>query len=230
MDSSSTALSSSAQAASLAGVAGVAIASFLAGWAAAKLTVKATARSSLSASAAPSSNPAPAPAPASTPSPLPNPSSSASIRKTTAKDVEAAEEAEEEAIEDSEVLDEEIELKMVMCVRQDLNMSKGKIAAQCGHAALGAYKLCRRLQPEYVKAWEFRAQAKITLKVDDEPTMDKIAQAAREAGLACVVIEDAGRTEVEPGTRTVLAIGPAPKAEIDALTGPKGRFPLRLLT
>jgi hypothetical protein len=41
--------------------------------------------------------------------------------------------------------------------------------------------------------------------------------------------QDAGRTEVEPGTRTVLGIGPAPKADIDKITGPKGKYPLRLL-
>jgi peptidyl-tRNA hydrolase len=35
---------------------------------------------------------------------------------------------------------------------------------------------------------------------------------------------------VEPGTRTVVGIGPALKADIDAVTGPKGLFPLRLLS
>jgi peptidyl-tRNA hydrolase, PTH2 family len=220
-------------------LAGVALTSFLAGWAAATLfggsVVVAPKVIAPAPAPAPAASPAASPATASTPThPTPTtptpPNPTPTLRRTTAADVAAAEEAEEDAIEDSSLLDESVDLKMVMLVRQDLNMSKGKIAAQCGHAALGAYKLCRRLQPEYVKAWEFRAQAKITLKVDDEATMDRIAAAAREAGLACVVIEDAGRTEVEPGTRTVLAIGPAPRGEVDALTGPKGKFPLRLLT
>ena len=60
--------------------------------------------------------------------------------------------------------------------------------------------------------------------------MDAIAAAARKAGIACCAIEDAGRTEVEPGTRTVLGLGPAPKAALDAITGPKGSHALRLLT
>lgn len=34
--------------------------------------------------------------------------------------------------------------KMVFLVRTDLNMSKGKIAAQCSHACLGSYKEVRR--------------------------------------------------------------------------------------
>ena len=32
------------------------------------------------------------------------------------------------------------DLKMMMAVRNDLGMTKGKIGAQCGHATLGAYK------------------------------------------------------------------------------------------
>jgi PTH2 family peptidyl-tRNA hydrolase len=32
------------------------------------------------------------------------------------------------------------DVKMVLVVREDLKMGKGKIGAQCGHATLGAYK------------------------------------------------------------------------------------------
>ena len=38
--------------------------------------------------------------------------------------------------------DEDAEpMKMVLVVRTDLDMGKGKIAAQCGHATLAAYKI-----------------------------------------------------------------------------------------
>ena len=37
-------------------------------------------------------------------------------------------------------------VKMVLCVRQDLKMTKGKIAAQCGHASLGMCVSSRRLR------------------------------------------------------------------------------------
>lgn len=90
----------------------------------------------------------------------------------------AAEEEEEEGLEDSSVVPEEVELKMVLCVRADLNMSKGKVAAQCGHAVLACYRIARRVTPEYVKAWLFRAQAKITLKV-------RAMDAVRAALVAC---------------------------------------------
>ncbi len=32
------------------------------------------------------------------------------------------------------------EVKLVMVVREDLKMGKGKIGAQCGHATIGAYE------------------------------------------------------------------------------------------
>ena len=120
----------------------------------------------------------------------------------TEKDIIAAEEAEFDSIVDSDIVPANTELKMVICVRQDLNMSKGKIAAQVGHAVLGAYKICKRVSPENIKAWEYRAQAKITLKIQDEKQLYDVANAARQHGLAVCVIEDAGRTEVEPGTKT----------------------------
>lgn len=133
---------------------------------------------------------------------------------------------------DSASLDEDVELKMVLCVNSDLPMSKGKIAAQVGHAVLGAWlDACgagRADWIEWARAWNSRAAAKISLKMEAKD-MDAIAAAAAAAGLPSCIIEDAGRTEIPAGSRTVLAIGPAPKQLIDAITGPRGAFPLRLL-
>lgn len=39
------------------------------------------------------------------------------------------------------------EHKMVLVVRSDLGMGKGKVAAQCGHATLACYKRARRIMP-----------------------------------------------------------------------------------
>ncbi len=109
--------------------------------------------------------------------------------------------------------------------------SKGKIAAQAGHAFLGAYRIAQRLPlaREWVKAWSARGCAKITLSIATEAEMIACSEAALAAGLPSLVIEDAGRTEVAAGTRTVCAIGPAPVQLIDALTGKKGKFACRLL-
>lgn len=54
--------------------------------------------------------------------------------------------------------------KLVLVVRNDLKMGKGKVAAQCAHAAVAAYKLAKK-HPHTLKAWENNGQTKITLKV-----------------------------------------------------------------
>ena len=158
--------------------------------------------------------------------------SSSVPRAPTLQELQAAiqEEFEEEE-EDSALVPEDQFLKMVCLVRKDLSMSKGKIAAQTGHAFVGTYRIAMRLPlcREWVKAWSARGCKKITLHIGSEAELLACHAAALEAGLPSTVIEDAGRTEVEPGTKTVCAIGPAPDHLIDELTGKKGRFACRLL-
>lgn len=40
-----------------------------------------------------------------------------------------------------------------MCVRNDLKMQKGKVAAQCGHAAVAAYSKALQSKPKTLKNW-----------------------------------------------------------------------------
>ena len=49
--------------------------------------------------------------------------------------------------------------------------------------------------------------------------MEKIRVLACQAGLVNYQVMDAGRTQVAPGSKTVLAIGPAPVKAIDEITG-----------
>jgi hypothetical protein len=61
--------------------------------------------------------------------------------------------------------------KMVLVIRTDLQMTKGKVAAQCSHATLAAYKTClngSKTQLDWLKRWESDGQAKITLRVEGE--------------------------------------------------------------
>ena len=109
------------------------------------------------------------------------------------------------------------QMKMVLCVNKDLKMGAGKIAAQCGHAALGAYRIAEKKSPSALKIWEY-GQAKIALKIE-EADISKLYDAAMKAGLVAYIVHDAGRTQIAAGSRTVLAIGPAPISAIDAITG-----------
>lgn len=57
------------------------------------------------------------------------------------------------------------------------------------------------------------------MKCKDLDEMLELVKAAEKAGLPTYVIQDAGRTEVEPGTTTVLAIGPGAAAAVNEVTG-----------
>ncbi|KAK6504858.1 hypothetical protein TWF481_006794 [Arthrobotrys musiformis] len=111
------------------------------------------------------------------------------------------------------------ECKMVFCVRTDLGMTKGKIAAQCGHATLACYKAVSRHAPLILKRWEYLGQAKIALKVDSEDELLTLQAQAMSLGLVAKVVRDAGRTQIASGSATVLGIGPAPKSVVNQITG-----------
>ena len=111
------------------------------------------------------------------------------------------------------------EVKMVLVVRQDLKMGKGKAAAQCAHAAVGAYKKASRHQPAVLKKWERDGQAKITLKADTEEVLTELELVAKSQKLITSLIFDAGRTQIAAGSMTVLAVGPGPADVIDSVTG-----------
>ncbi len=60
------------------------------------------------------------------------------------------------------------EYKQVLVVRADLKMSRGKIAAQAGHAAVSAAEETRKKRPEWWNAWLSEGQCKIAVKVGSE--------------------------------------------------------------
>ncbi|KAK3387235.1 peptidyl-tRNA hydrolase PTH2-domain-containing protein [Podospora didyma] len=120
------------------------------------------------------------------------------------------------------------ECKLVLVVRTDLGMTKGKIAAQCGHATLACYKtLLHAAQKEgqhsaaarLLRQWERMGQAKIAVQIKGENEMLELMGKAHSLGITAEVIQDAGRTQIESGSRTVLGIGPAPKSEVNKITG-----------
>ncbi|CAG8984136.1 hypothetical protein HYALB_00006239 [Hymenoscyphus albidus] len=111
------------------------------------------------------------------------------------------------------------EYKMVLVVRTDLGMTKGKIAAQCGHATLACYKSNLRKNPQALKVWENGGQAKIAVQVKSEEELLTLQAMAKSLGITAEVIHDAGRTQIASGSATVLGVGPAPRSLVDGVTG-----------
>jgi len=108
-------------------------------------------------------------------------------------------------------------VKLALVVRTDLDMGRGKIAAQVAHAAVSA--AIRSYGRPAFTAWLREGQPKVVLKVRGEDELSEICAAAAAAKLPVEVIQDAGRTQVEPGTVTCCAIGPAPAEKIDLIVG-----------
>ncbi|CAL8090151.1 unnamed protein product [Orchesella dallaii] len=110
--------------------------------------------------------------------------------------------------------------KMVFVVRTDLGMGKGKIAAQCCHAAVMCYQKAMVMDAENLDLWEATGAAKICLKADgNETNLLDLQKKARNMKIMNAVVRDAGHTQVDPGTITVLGLGPAPVSELDKVTG-----------
>jgi peptidyl-tRNA hydrolase len=86
----------------------------------------------------------------------------------------------------------------VLWVNPGLEMSSGKAMAQCGHAAQLAW-------------WELSAEARKEWAAADFVLAVRTATPARWAELLAAglpVVQDAGFTEVAPGSRTVIADHP----------------------
>ena len=113
----------------------------------------------------------------------------------------------------------EFKYKQVIVFRSDLNLSKGKIAAQAGHAAVSSAEEARKRHRGWWDAWLYEGQRKIAVKVKDEDALLELEEAAKELGLPNALIVDRGLTEIPPDTVTCLGIGPAPEGLVDKLTG-----------
>ncbi len=110
----------------------------------------------------------------------------------------------------------EMALKQVIVVRDDLKLSRGKIAVQVAHAAVIGYL---KSDSNLRRKWLDEGQKKIVLKVKSLEELLEIKQKAESLKLVTGVVQDAGLTEIPPGTITAVVIGPDDEKKIDKVTG-----------
>lgn len=107
-------------------------------------------------------------------------------------------------------------MKQAIVARADIGMSEGKLAAQVAHASLSAYE---DTSTSARKEWKGSGQKKIVLQADSESQLFALAEKAETEGVPHAVVRDAGHTQLDPGTVTALAVGPAAEDRVDAVTG-----------
>jgi len=125
--------------------------------------------------------------------------------------------------------------KQSIIVRSDLNMPKGKMAAQVAHASMGAiltfieevggegtdngpiyyYKMT---VPEPVREWLSGDFAKIVLKCQTVDDLLALEKQAKIQGIPYKLIIDNGTTVFNKPTVTCIAIGPWRAEIIDEIT------------
>jgi len=106
--------------------------------------------------------------------------------------------------------------KQCLIIRNDVKMSCGKRCAQAAHASIGAYN---NADKSLQKAWLSEGQKKVVLKANDERTLYELKVIAERSGVSSSLIQDAGMTEIPPGTITALGLGPAKTEDLDKITG-----------
>ncbi len=111
-----------------------------------------------------------------------------------------------------------MEYKLVIVVRDDLTLSKGKLAAQVAHASVECAIKAKDRIPDVFKGWYREGQKKVVLKVKNVKELFLLKEKAESIGFVTALITDAGLTEVPPGTITCLGIGPDKEEFLDKIT------------
>jgi len=102
-----------------------------------------------------------------------------------------------------------MELVQYIVVNTSLGMNKGKIAAQASHAAVSVLE---KVDSEVFEEWKNGGMKKIVLKVGTTEELLSLFEKVKKH-LPCALITDAGRTQIEAGSKTAFACGPVEENE-----------------
>lgn len=67
--------------------------------------------------------------------------------------------------------------------------------------------------------WDEFGAKKVVLKADSLEVLKRVHKLCKQRKIPSIMISDAGRTQVEPGTQTVLGIGPEISEKLNKITG-----------
>ena len=123
-----------------------------------------------------------------------------------------------------------MESKQVLVMRNfGKSCRKGKYCSQAAHASVGAVfgigkiednNLIIPLDNPFVREWITGRFKKVTVYVETDQDLVAVYQQAKQAGIPCSLIKDAGLTEFNGvATLTAVGIGPDDPEKIDKITG-----------
>jgi PTH2 family peptidyl-tRNA hydrolase len=112
-----------------------------------------------------------------------------------------------------------VDYKQVILLRTDLKMGTGKKCAQSCHASISAADLVRVREKDVWKKWKELGQKKIVLKINNLDELHEIIRQLEKEKIIYFIVQDAGLTQLPPGTTTAVGIGPIISEKIDKITG-----------
>jgi peptidyl-tRNA hydrolase, PTH2 family len=98
----------------------------------------------------------------------------------------------------------ELNYKMYIIVNNDLKMGKGKLCAQVGHAVAAWTRRLEKSPTDAYHKWLRHLEPKIVLKGDQTIITDLRKKYPHQTE----IVIDAGKTQIAPGSLTVLAFAP----------------------
>jgi peptidyl-tRNA hydrolase, PTH2 family len=102
-----------------------------------------------------------------------------------------------------------MELTQYIIINNSLGMGKGKIAAQASHASISVLD---KVSESIIVEWKEQGMKKIVLKVNSTEELVNLFQKVK-GELPCALIIDAGRTQIESGSKTCFACGPVDESK-----------------
>ncbi len=114
--------------------------------------------------------------------------------------------------------------KMVFVINTSLKMSPGKLASQTAHAALSLFIKAKKetkkqlLFFDQMDWWLLNGQKKVVLKGIDDIHLTNLESQAKNLNILSILIKDAGRTQITPGSITCLGLF-GKEDQINQITG-----------
>ncbi|CAD7702147.1 unnamed protein product [Ostreobium quekettii] len=108
--------------------------------------------------------------------------------------------------------------RLVLVVRTDLKLTKGKVGSQLCHAALGQFKKLHRAKNPNLWDWEHDGRSTVVLRVSDAAGLTALKESAKTAGIPTHTVVDRSSQHSGP-VKTVMALGPFATDAISEITG-----------